>query len=512
MSTGAAIIAHDLGTTGNKATLVDETGVVVAATTVAYSTDFGSHGKAEQDPGAWWHAVAEATRTLLARVPGARERIAAVSFSGQMMGAVFLDGAGEPVRPAMIWADTRSTAQADLLIDRIGMSDGYAITGHRLNATYSLPKIMWLRDNDPDAFGRTRRVVCAKDYVAYRLTSELATDPSDASGMNAYDQRSGTWSEDILTAADLAPSLFAPIVQSTAVVGVVTADAARITGLLAGTPVVMGGGDGPMAALGTGIVDSGSGAYAYLGSSSWVSYASSAPLHDPQMRSMTFNHVVPGMFVPTATMQAGGASLQWIVEILQPEGGDYAQLLRAAAGASASADGLFFLPHLLGERSPYWNPHARAAFVGLARHHSQANLTRAVLEGIAFNLYSGLRAFTDNGARISTVQVIGGAARSDEVLSLLSDIWGMGIRRRALVDEATALGAAIVGGVGVGVFDGFQIAERLSRTTGTFSPSETAHPTYVDAHASFVDAYRRLEPWFERSPSSPGLATTGKNR
>ena len=511
MSARAAIIAHDLGTTGNKATLVDETGVVVAATTVAYRTDFGPHGKAEQDPTAWWDAVAEATRTLLAEVPGARERIAAVSFSGQMMGAVFLDGAGEPVRPAMIWADTRSTAQTDVLVDRIGMSDGYAITGHRLNATYSLPKIMWLRDNDPDAFGRTRRVVCAKDYVAYRLTSELATDPSDASGMNAYDQHAGAWSEDILAAADISPSLFAPIIESTAVLGGVTADAARATGLIEGTPVVLGGGDGPMAALGTGIVDARSGAYAYLGSSSWVSYASSAPLHDPQMRSMTFNHVVPGQFVPTATMQAGGASLQWIVEVLQPAGGDYAQLLREAAGVSASADGLFFLPHLLGERSPYWNPHARGAFVGLARHHIQANLTRAVLEGIAFNLYSGLRAFTDNGAQINTVQVIGGAARSDEVLRILSDVWGVEVRRRALVDEATALGAAIVGGVGVGVFDDFRIAERLSQTTGTFTPSDTVHRAYVEAHASFVDAYRHLEPWFERSASSHASAKTGQN-
>lgn len=510
MSTAAVIIAHDLGTTGNKATLVDETGTVVAATTVAYGTNFGPYGKAEQDPSAWWDAVAEATRALLVQVPGARERIAAVSFSGQMMGAVFLDGAGKPVHPAMIWADTRSTAQTNLLIDRVGMSNAYAITGHRLNATYSLPKVMWLRDNVPDAFARTRHVVCAKDYVAYCLTSELATDPSDASGMNAYDQHSGAWSADILDAADLASSLFAPIIESTAVLGHITSEAARITGLRQGTPVVMGGGDGPMGALGAGIIGPDSGAYAYLGSSSWVSYASRVPLHDPQMRSMTFNHVVPGMFVPTATMQAGGASLQWITEVLQPEGSDYAGLLRAAAGASASADGLYFLPHLLGERSPYWNPRARAAFVGLARHHEQANLTRAVLEGVAFNLYSGLRAFIDNGAQITTVQAIGGAARSDEVLRILSDVWGVGIRRRALVDEATALGAAIVGGVGVGVFDDFRIAERLSETTGSFSPSEADHRTYADAHETFVDAYRHLEPWFERSTSySANASTTG---
>lgn len=500
MSTGALLVAHDLGTTGNKATLVDDAGVVVASAMIAYDTDFGPHGKAEQRPSEWWRAVGEATRTLLRTAPGARDRVAAVSFSGQMMGAVFLDRAGEPVRPAIIWADTRATEQADALISRIGMAEGYSITGHRLNATYSLPKIMWLRDNEPDVFRRVEHVLCAKDYIAFKLTSEIATDPSDASGMNAYDQRARTWSDSILEAAQIDHALFADIVESTAVIGTVTAEAARHTGLLQGTPVVMGGGDGPMAALGSGIVGPESGAYAYLGSSSWVSYASDAPLHDAEMRSMTFNHVVPGRFVPTATMQAGGASLQWIVEILQPTTRDYDALLAETASVEASADGLYFLPHLLGERSPYWNPRARAAFVGLARHHERAHLTRAVLEGVAFNLYSGLLAFTTNGARIPSVQSIGGAAKSDEVLRILCDVWGVEVQRRALVDEATALGAALVGGVGVGVFEDFSIATNLSATTGTFIPDAERHQAYSAAHGSFVDAYRRLEPWFEATP------------
>ena len=312
------IISHDLGTTGDKATLVDGRGSVVAAVTVAYDTDFGSGGKAEQDPLEWWRALCEATRRLLEAVPGAREQVAAVSFSGQMMGAVLLDGYGQPVRPAIIWADTRATVQAGQLVDRVGMETGYRITGHRLNATYSLPKIMWVRDNEPDTFNRARHVLCAKDYVAYRLTGVLATDPSDASGMNAYDQAAAAWSSELLSAAEVERSLFAEIVPSTAVLGTVTSDAAAETGLRAGTPVVMGGGDGPMAALGSGVVDAASGAYAYLGSSSWVSFASDSPLHDPGMRTMTFNHVIPGRYVPTATMQAGGASLQWIVDLLDP--------------------------------------------------------------------------------------------------------------------------------------------------------------------------------------------------
>ena len=496
------IISHDLGTTGNKATLVDETGTVIAAVTVSYETDFAQGGKAEQRPGEWWRALCEATRTLLAGHPDAR--IAGVSFSGQMMGAVLLDGAGEPVRPAISWADTRSRLQADQLIERVGMERGYAITGHRLNATYSLSKVMWVRDNDPDAFSRARHVMCAKDYVAYRLTGVMATDPSDASGTNAYDQAAGTWSSELLDAAGVG-DLFTEIVPSTHVLGAVTAEAAAETGLAVGTPVVMGGGDGPMAALGCGIVSAASGAYAYLGSSSWVSFASDAPLHDPLMRTMTFNHVIPGRYVPTATMQAGGASLQWIIEALEPgNDGAYVELLDAAARATASVDDLYFLPHLLGERSPYWNPRARAAFIGLARHHDRANLVRAVVEGVAFNLYTAVDAFQSMDARLASVDAIGGAANSAPLLQIFSDVWGLPIRRRALVDEATALGAAVVGGVAVGLFEDFDVAARMSDLTGEFAPDAAAHQKYLASHGRFLDAYRRLEPWYELPETDGG--------
>ncbi|TFB74994.1 xylulokinase [Cryobacterium glaciale] len=491
------IISHDLGTTGNKATLVDTTGHVVTTVTVPYDSDFGSHGKAEQNAEDWWRALCEATRRLLDASPGAREKIAAVSFSGQMMGAVLLDSDGAPVRPAIIWADTRSSAQAAQLVERVGMERGYAITGHRLNPTYSLSKVMWVRDNEPDIFERVSHVVCAKDFVAYRLTGVIATDPSDASGTNAFDQSVGEWSEELLHAAGVSTDLFPDIVPSTAIIGKVTASAAAETGLLMGTPVVMGGGDGPMAALGSGIISASSGAYAYLGSSSWVSFAADAPLHDPEMRTMTFNHVIPGSFVPTATMQAGGASLQWIVESLEPErSGNYKRLLNSASHADACTDGLYFLPHLLGERSPYWNPQARAAFIGLARHHGPANLVRAVVEGVAFNLQTSLEAFASNGADIRSIDAIGGAANSAELLQIFSDVWGRPIRRRALVDEATALGAAVVGGVAVGMFPSFEVAGQLSALTGEFQPSPERHSVYVASHRRFLDAYRRLEPWF----------------
>ena len=494
------IISHDLGTTGDKATLVDGDAVVVASCTASYPVDFGPRGKAEQDADDWWRAVRSATRDLLARTSVPPAAIEAVSFSGQMMGAVLLDRGGAPVRPAIIWADTRSVDQTAVLLDRVGMERGYAITGHRLNPTYSLSKIMWVRDHEPEAFARTQRLALAKDYIAYRLTGTLATDPSDASSTNAYDQGAGCWSAELISAADLTPSLFPEIVASTTVVGRVHRRAAAETGLVEGTPVVMGGGDGPMGALGAGILGPESGAYAYLGSSSWVSVAADAPLHDPQMRSMTFNHVLPNRYVPTATMQAGGASLEWIVQTLAPDGDAerYDRLLAAAADCTASEDGLYFLPYLLGERSPYWNPAARAVFAGLGRHHGPAHLTRAVIEGVAFNLYSGLQAFAENGTSIEAVDAIGGAANSALALQVFADVWGVDVTRRSLVDEATALGAAIVGGVGVGLFDDFGVAERFGTTTDRYRGDPAAHERYGRHHELFVEAYRRLEPWFDK--------------
>lgn len=494
------LISHDLGTTGNKATLVDHHGTIVAAVTENYGTDFGPRGKAEQDPEQWWLAMCSSSKQLLERAGVTGDAIEVVSFSGQMMGALLLDSAGRPVRPAIIWADTRSAAQCSRLVDRVGMEAAYKITGHRLNPTYSLSKIMWVRDSEPEAFDRAAVVTQAKDYLAYRLTGVLATEPSDASSTNAYDQAAGAWSGELIDAAELSPRLFPDVVPSTAVIGTVTPGAAAATGLLSGTPVVIGGGDGPMGALGAGIVTPESGAYTYLGSSSWVSVASYEPLHDPLMRSMTFNHVIPDRYVPTATMQAGGASLEWIIETLAPAQPDrYRRLLGEAASVQAAEDGLFFLPHLLGERSPYWNPAARAVFAGLARHHGPAHLTRAVLEGVAFNLYTGLRAFVENGRDISRVDAIGGAANAELLLQIFADVWGVPVRRRSLVDEATALGAAIVGGVGVGIFDDFGVAGEFSETFTTHDPDDTRHERYTHRHYPlFLEAYQRLEPWFDK--------------
>lgn len=491
-------LAHDLGTTGNKASLYDVEGVLAGAVTVDYPVDFGAGGHAEQDPEDWWAAVGTASRRLLEQTGRAPGEVESVSFSGQMMGAVFLDGAGEQVRPAIIWADTRSVAQCDQLVARVGMDRGYQLTGHRLNPTYSLTKAMWVRDEEPEAWARTTAICQAKDLVAARLTGRLATDPSDASSTNAFDQREGRWSQELLDAADVPAALLPEIVPSTTVLGGVTDAAARHTGLLAGTPVVLGGGDGPCGATGAARIAPEDGAYCYLGSSSWISLAADAPLLDPGMRSMTFTHVVPDRFVPTATMQAGGASLEWIADVLEPSGGQrrWDRLLAEVATATAADDGLLFLPHLLGERSPYWNPRARGAFVGLSRHHDAASLVRAVMEGVAMNLLTCVQAFEEQGAAVGPVDAIGGGARSDAWLQVCADVWGVEVRRRSLVEEATSLGAAVIGAVGVGAVSGFDVTRGFSHVEQSFRPDPDAHRRYRRRHEQFLDAYERLEGLF----------------
>lgn len=492
------IIAHDLGTTGNKASLHRDDGTLVTAVTVRYGTRFGDGGVAEQDPEDWWDAVCAATRRLVEDTGTEPAAIRAVSFSGQMMGAVLLDADFRPVRPALIWADHRSTAQAARLTTALGAERAYRILGHRIHPTYSLTKILWVREHEPDVFARTAHVCLAKDYAVYRLTGRLVTDPSDASSTNAYDQTAGAWSPEILAAAGLESRLFPEIVPATTVAGGLSAQAAAEVGLRPGTPVVLGGGDGPLAALGAGRIAPEDGAYTYLGSSSWVSLSAHRPLHDPLMRTMTFDHVVPDRYVPTATMQTGGAALEWAADVLRPDGDDdrFAELTRTAADVDTR--GLYFLPHLLGERSPYWNAATRGVFLGLARHHGAAHLTRAVLEGVAFNLLTCVQAFREAGHPVDRVDAIGGGAASDLWLQVLADVWGATVRRRRIGEEANSLGAAVTAAVGTGLVPGFEVARRLSDVTAEFTPDPGRHAAYQKRHASFLDAYRRLEPWFEQ--------------
>ena len=499
------ILAHDLGTTGNKATLYNAEGRLVSSAFYGYETEYARTGWAEQNPEDWWTAVCVSTQTLLRQAGARGDEIAAITFSGQMMGCAPLDADAKPIRPAIIWADQRAVEQEAWLSERISPEDVYRITGHRLSASYSLCKILWIRDNQPDIYASTHRFMHAKDAIVARLTGHFATEPTDASGMNLYDLEAGTWSERIIEAAELDPAKLPELRQSIDVVGYVLSQVAPEIGVAPGTPVVIGGGDGMCAAVGAGVVREGT-AYNYVGSSSWIALATKQPIFDPDYRTFTWAHLVPGMFSPCGTMQMAGGSYQWARDQLcsieqqaaQSLGISPYELMNISAEKSPpGANGLIFLPYLLGERSPRWNPRARGAFVGLTVRHTRADMVRAVLEGITMNLRVILDAFTAQGAQINDMRVIGGGARGRFWNQMMADIYGIPVHRLAILQEATSMGAAVAGGVGVGLYPDFSMSETMNEIAETFEPNPQSQSVYEQVYPIFEAAYRALVPIYD---------------
>jgi xylulokinase len=499
------ILAHDLGTTGDKITLFDaESGAVVASVFEAYDTAYPHPNWAEQDPADWQRALHQGTRRLLAQAtalptPVAPGDIAVVSFSGTMNGALAVDADGVPLRSAILWADQRGIAEAQLLADRCGEAHVYRTTGTRVTPSCSAAKFLWIQRHQPEVYSRTRFFLQVKDYAAFLLTGVFASDYSDASNTNLFDLEARAWATGLITTAGLDPAKLPPLFPSTAVTGRVTPEAAKHTGLLAGTPVVVGGGDGACATVGAGAVHPGD-AYANIGSSAWLAVAADRPLLDPEMRTFNLAHLDPELVICLGSMQAAGGAFDWLERLLrgEAEGDLHDALSLAAASVPPGANGLIFLPYLLGERSPYWNPLARGAFVGLTMSHGRPEVARAVLEGVAFNLRLILDAFQSQGVVIPAMRLIGGGARSPLWRQILADVLGMPILLPELVTEATSLGAAIAGGVGVGIFDNFAVADRFIRTAVAAQPKPVALARYAELAPLFCAAYRGLEPVFGR--------------
>lgn len=499
------ILAHDLGTTGNKAALFDEKGVLAANAFDGYEVIHPEPTWAEQDPADHWRAVVNTTRQLLVKAEVRPDEIAAISFSGQMMGCLPVDKKGRPLRNCIIWADQRAVKQAAQLADRVGEERVYRITGHRISPTYTAPKLMWVRDAEPEVFASLHKVLHVKDYIAYRLTGRFVTDRSDASGMSLYDLEGAKWSDEILEAVRLDPAYLPEVHNSTDVVGEVTGEAAEALGLVPGIPVVIGGGDGASAAVGAGSVVEGP-AYNYIGSSSWIAFAAPHPIYDPGRRIFNWAHMVPGMFSPCGTMQAAGGSYQWLrrqvcsseAEEAGRSGEDVYEVMNHRAAESVpGAHGLLFLPYLQGERSPHWNPKARGGFVGLQVTHTRADLIRATLEGISMNLKTILHSFLDAGARIDEVTLIGGGAKGALWRQILADVYGRPTLRPRLLEEATSLGAAVAGGVGVGLYRDFSIVNKCIEIVDRHTPDPESAALYERLYPSFVKAYEVLVPVFD---------------
>ncbi len=497
------LLAHDLGTSGNKATLFTEEGQLVAAKTAAYETRYFNQTWAEQNPDDWWRAVCDSTRELLAEVDP--RQIAVVALSGQMMGCTCVDRAGNPLRPSILYCDQRADREADSLLSKISMEDAYRIVGHRIAAVYSLEKLMWVKRNEPEVYARTHKMLCAKDYINFKLTGRMATDYSDASGTNAFDLNTMQWSDRMLELAEVDRAMFPEPLESIHVLGEITTEAAHATGLRRGTPVVVGAGDGSAASVGVGCVAPGS-AYHYLGSSSWIGTTTDRMIFDPHMRIMNWAHAVPGQLHTVGAMQTAGSAYQWLKnEVCRSETHQAAEadqspyeLMNALVELSSpGAGGVVFLPHLLGERSPRWNSNARGTFVGMTLATRRADLVRAVMEGITYNLAiitDILRAHVG----FDEITVIGGGAKGPVWLQMLADIFDVKIRRPNYLEEATSMGAAVVGGVGTGIFDRFDVIDRFLRIEETINPIEENQRRYEKMKPIFEATYQGLTDVFDQ--------------
>lgn len=388
------ILAHDLGTSGNKATLFSEDGRLIKSEVFSYDAHYFNDTWVEQNADDWWNAVCRTSSSLIQSTGVDPGEIGAISFSGQMMGCLCVDRNGTPLRPSIIWADQRAQKQVAQIEEHISQQDFYHIVGHRNTASYGIQKLMWVRDNEPEIYEQTYKTLNAKDYIVFKLTGKFYTEPSDANSVACFDLKTFQWSEEILKITGIDPDKLPQIKPSTFVAGGVTKEAARATGLAEGTPVVMGGGDGVVANIGCGSISPGK-TYCCMGTSAWITTTAEKPIFDAQMRTVTWAHVIPGMYAPNGTMQYAGGAYNWLKNSVcsmesykaKEEGtSPYTYMNEQIEKSTVGANGLIFLPYLLGERAPRWNPDAKGAWIGIKPETTRGDLLRSVLEGVTMNL------------------------------------------------------------------------------------------------------------------------------
>jgi len=474
------MVGLDIGTTGVKAIAVGAGGEVVGRAERGYALSTPRPGWSEQDPEDWWTA----TRAALADL-GPLE-IAGIGLSGQMHGLVALDTAGRVVRPAILWNDQRTAAECAEIEERIGLERLIELTGNRALTGFTAPKLLWLRRHEPESYARIARIMLPKDYVRLRLTCEWATDVADASGTLLLDVARRTWSTEVLDALDVDPSILPPLLESPEISGTTIA----CDNLSQGIPVAAGAGDCAAAAVGVGIDRPGP-LSIVMGTSGVVFAALPAFASDPQARVHAFCHAVPGQWHAMGVMLSAAGSLQWLRDRLAPET-SFADLVAEAEAWGPGTDGLLFAPYLAGERTPHADPSARAAFTGLELRHDRGALVRAVLEGVAFGLRDSLELVQALGGPTDRARASGGGARG-LWLRIVASVLGLPIELTA-VEEGSAYGAALLGGVAGGVFaDVPEAVARCVRVSTTIDPDPAWQATYEDTYARFRALYPALD-------------------
>ncbi len=501
------LIGVDIGTTGAKTLIISETGDVVASAAVEYPLYMPHPNWSEQDPQDWWCATVQSVQAALAQAKVAPREVKGLGLTGQMHGLVLLDKDGHVLRPAILWNDQRTGAECQWITERIGFSRLMELVCNPALPGFTAPKIVWVREHEPQVYEQVAHILLPKDYIRYRLTGEFATEVSDASGMLLLDMRQRAWSDGMLHALDIPGGWLPTCYESPVISGRVTEVAAQATGLPLGLPVVGGGGDQAAQAVGSGIVRGGL-VSATIGTSGVIFAHTDEMRVEPQGRLHAFCHAVPGKWHVMGVMLSAGGSLRWFRDALgQPEktvaeliGRDpYELLTEEAERVPPGSEGLVFLPYLTGERTPYPDPNARGAFIGLTVRHTKAHLARAVLEGVAFGLRDSLELLKGLGQSVTQVRASGGGARSELWQQILADVFGVELVTLNIT-EGASYGAALLAGVGAGICTSIEEAcDRVIRITRHVKPVPKNVARYEEYYRLYRSLYPALKPTFDRA-------------
>ncbi len=503
------ILGIDIGTTGARVLLLADTGEVISSDSSEYPISIPMPNWAEQHPDDWWQATVTATKACLDKAHAKSNdsiEIEAIGLTGQMHSSVFLDSDGKVLRPAILWCDQRTESQCGQIVDTVGFDQLISYTSNRALAGFTAPKILWLRENEPQVYERVHKVLLAKDYIRYKLTGGFATEVSDASGTLLFDVANRKWSQEMLLALRIPREWLPDCYESTDITGYLSEEAASILGLTGGIPVVGGGGDQAAGAVGNGIVHGGL-ASCVLGTSGVVFWHSDEHVYDPEGRLHSFCHAVPGKWHLMGVTLSAGGSLRWFRDTLcqqeikeaGQQGIDvYAAVINKAAGIVPGSEGLLFLPYLSGERTPHANAKARGAFVGLSLRHTRAHMARAVLEGIAMSLRDCLELGEGIGLEPQRINLSGGGARSDMWSQMIADVFGLELIRTGS-EEGPAYGAAILAAVGAGIYSSVEEAcGKLVFTIDSKMPNPVVREIYRDLYDLYKPLYATLREHFER--------------
>lgn len=481
----AYFLGIDTSTTGSKALVINERGKVMAVASSPHTLQTPKPLWSEQDPREWWDAVAASIRSVLEQAGIGGEQVGAVGLTGQMHGLVLLDESGNILRPAILWNDQRTQSQCDEIHARVGKERFIQITGNVALTGFTAPKILWVKENEPEVYAKAKHVLLPKDYIRYKLTGEYAMDKADGAGTVLFDLQSRDWSDEVLAALEIPRTWMPRTFEGTEFTGHITEEAAQLTGLKVETPVAAGGGDQAAGAVGVGAVEPGIVGLT-VGTSGVVFATTPSALIEPEGRLHAFCHAVPGLWHFMGVMLSAAGSLQWYRDTLAPNM-SFDELLKEAEAIPAGSEGLQFLPYLSGERTPYPDPLARGAFIGLTVRHHRAHMTRAVLEGVAFGLKDSFTLIQNAGlGAITQVRASGGGTKGALWRQILASVLEAELVT-VNTTEGAAYGAALLAGVGSGAWADVPSACKDGvKITGS-----------TQAVASEVDAYRKTYPIYQ---------------